>query len=1114
MKVILPDPKDPELQLKELQETIRVLSLENETLAERAEDAALLGLIAEKISHLEDPSAVIDTGLEQISLLKDIPVCAYCSSVDDQIRIESSYVSFSETAVESISLVLPKDFTASGSVLLTGDDLQAASLAIGLSGKRYEPTSLLLIPFENACCPAGFFVFADNGRLVHCQALLMRIAEMLTSRISTVQLLRELHKAKADLDIKVEERTRELSDAYRELEQEMAERVTAQENLQDAEAKYRSLTENSRDMIYRMSLPDGVYEYVSPASIAIFGYSPDEFYNTPVLIRKTIHPDWQDYFATQWENLLNSVMPSFYEYQIIQKSGEVRWLNQRNALIKNEIGKPIAIEGVVTDITERKLAEEAVRVSERLLHTIIDAEPECVKLLDENANLISMNRAGLAMLQVDSLDQVKGQCVCPLITSEYRQPFLDLTRRVFQGETGTLLFEMIGMKGRHLWLETHAVPLRDEKDEIYALLGLTRDVTQNKLAESEILRSKQFSESIINSLPGIFYVVDSKGKMVRINERFLKDSGYSQEEVLSMHALDFFSADQKMKVQERIMEVFEKGESSVEADLLSKDGSTIPYYFTGFCAMIDGSPLLVGTGIDITERRNTEKALRDSEEKYRSLFEESQDIVFISTYDGKFVDINPAGVSRLGYASKEELMSVAVRDLYDRAEARTTYLELLNANGFVTDFETTLRRRDKQLLHITMNATALRDDLGNISLIRGIARDVTEHRKLEEQFRQSQKMESIGTLAGGVAHDFNNILTAIIGYGHLTLRKMEKDDPNRLNVEQMLEASDRAAHLTKDLLLFSRKQPIHRKLIDLNEVIRKLQKFLIRVIGEDIALQSVLHENEIPILADAHQIEQVLMNLATNARDAMPKGGALTVTTEQVRLDQQFINLYGYGKPGHYAMVTVSDTGQGMDEQTRQKIFEPFYTTKEVGKGTGLGLAVVYGIVRQHEGYINVDSKPGIGTSFRIYLPVIASGAAEEETTVTEEQPAGGTETILLAEDNESVRELTLSVLKEFGYTVITAIDGKDAVNKYLENKERIQLLLFDLIMPRKSGKEAYEEIRKIKPDIKILFASGYSPDIVRDKASLGKGTSIIFKPVSPMELLKHVRMVLDKGNG
>ena len=254
------------------------------------------------------------------------------------------------------------------------------------------------------------------------------------------------------------------------------------------------------------------------------------------------------------------------------------------------------------------------------------------------------------------------------------------------------------------------------------------------------------------------------------------------------------------------------------------------------------------------------------------------------------------------------------------------------------------------------------------------------------------------------------------------------------------------------------------------------------------------------------------MNLATNARDAMPNGGFLTVAVEQVHIDGRFIRIHGYGRPGLYAMVTVSDTGEGMAEQTRQKIFEPFYTTKEVGKGTGLGLSVVYGIVKQHEGYVHVYSESGIGTTFRIYLPFIVPGDTEEHATVIEEQPVGGTETILLAEDNETVRDLTVSVLREYGYTVITAVDGEDAVSRYEENKDSIQLLLFDLIMPRKSGKQAYDEIRRMRPGINVLFATGYSSDILADKAALGDSATVVYKPISPVDLLTKVRCLLDKG--
>ncbi len=415
-------------------------------------------------------------------------------------------------------------------------------------------------------------------------------------------------------------------------------------------------------------------------------------------------------------------------------------------------------------------------------------------------------------------------------------------------------------------------------------------------------------------------------------------------------------------------------------------------------------------------------------------------------------------------------------------------------------------------IYAETKAYPLFDSSGNIvSAIETIS-DITEKKALEEQLRQAQKMESVGTLAAGVAHDFNNILSAITGYGHLTLMKMAKDEPLRLNIENILQAADRAAHLTKDLLLLGRKQVTDRKPVDLNEVIRKVVKFLLRVIGEDIEFKTMLHDKPLVVLADSHQIEQVLMNFAANARDAMPTGGSFTITTQKVILDDQFITAHGYGRLGTYVLVTVTDSGKGMVEETRRRVFEPFFTTKEVGKGTGLGLAVVYGIIKQHEGYINVYSKPGKGTAFRIYLPELMSGVSEDEKVSSEDQSSQGTETILLAEDHESVRNLTRDVLEEFGYTVITAVDGEDAICKFIENRDKIQLLLFDLIMPKKTGKEAYEEIRKIKSDIKIIFCSGYAPDIIRQRAQVDDRLTIAFKPLSPLDLLKKVRSVLDEG--
>ncbi len=644
----------------------------------------------------------------------------------------------------------------------------------------------------------------------------------------------------------------------------ITEQKKAEKALRESERRFRAILENM-SLIGLVLDTDGVIILCNDYLLSLTGWKREE----------VLHKSWFDVFLPPdvRDELKTSVfqpfirmgkIPAHYENPIITRRGEERLISWSNIALHDESGTVTGVASIGEDITERKRMEDALKRSENLLQAIIETEPDCVKMTDAEGNLVMMNRAGLEMIQVDDFEQVKGRCVCPMIASEYRQAFMDLTACVFEGRPGTLMFEMVGLQGRHLWLETRAVPFRNEKNEITALLGITRDIT--------------------------------------------------------------------------------------------------------------------------------------------------------------------------------------------------------------------------------------------------------ERRKLEELLRQSQKMESIGTLAGGVAHDFNNILTAISGYGHLTLMKMAHGDPNRPNIQQILESADRAAHLTKDLLMFSRKQPIDRRPVDLNEGIQKLGKFLARVIGEDIAFKATLSGGAIPVLADTYQLDQVLMNLATNARDAMPKGGTFLISTEQVVLNESFTAAHGLARPGKYAMISVSDTGQGMDEETRQRVFEPFFTTKEVGKGTGLGLSVVYGIVQQHDGQVTVYSEPGRGTTFRIYLPINETKATEEKAN-EEEQLVGGTETILLAEDDRTVREMTLLLLQDFGYTVITAVDGNDAVKKFMENKDRVQLLLFDLIMPGKSGKDAYDEIRQMCPDARVIFASGYDPDMVRQKALLEQNVPVVYKPVPMATLLKKIRSVLD-GSG
>lgn len=393
-----------------------------------------------------------------------------------------------------------------------------------------------------------------------------------------------------------------------------------------------------------------------------------------------------------------------------------------------------------------------------------------------------------------------------------------------------------------------------------------------------------------------------------------------------------------------------------------------------------------------------------------------------------------------------------------------------------------------------------------------MAIDITRNRKLEEQLRHAQKMEAVGALTGSLAHEFNNILTLIIGCGEFLQDRIDENDPLRDYVDMIHDSAEKAANLTQSLLIYSRKHIMHQKLLSLNKIMERVKEILSRLIGENIELKIMLKDEDLTIMADGNQIEQVLLNLAINARDAMPGGGVLTIGTELVEVDGKFIKTRGYGDPGVYALISVTDTGEGMDRRTKDKIFEPFFSTKDIGKGTGLGLSVVYGIVKGHGGYIDVYSEPSKGTTFKIYFPINKTDIGEPQPVTAESVPAGGAETILFAEDDADVRNIIKTELEMSGYKVITAINGDDAIKKFKRHSKEIQLLLFDVVMPKKNGMEVYSEIRKIKPDIKALFISGYSDDVVHSTGVFSEGLHFISKPVSQKKFLRKVREVLEES--
>jgi two-component system cell cycle sensor histidine kinase/response regulator CckA len=524
--------------------------------------------------------------------------------------------------------------------------------------------------------------------------------------------------------------------------------------------------------------------------------------------------------------------------------------------------------------------------------------------------------------------------------------------------------------------------------------------------------------------------------------------------------------------------------------------------------------LVIFLQINITKRKKAEAAYRASEKNYHTLVNNLRVGVYRSSGDlwnGNFLEANPAMAALFGFESLDEFLTVPIASLYQNPEDRRVFLDEVLKQGFVKDRAIAMKKKDGTPITVSCTTTLQYDDEGGIKWLDGVMEDITLQKNLEDQLRQAQKMEAIGTLAGGVAHDFNNILTALMGYTELIRKMTDKDDPRWGYFSHILTCSEKAASLIKNLLAFSRKQVISPKPVELNVIIKNVESLLKRILGEDIEFSTHLADEPLTILADSNQIEQVLMNMATNARDAMLRGGMLSITTTRVEISSDRLTTCDVPKAGSYALIAVSDTGEGMDTVTRQKIFEPFFTTKEVGRGTGLGLSMIYGIVKQHQGEIKVYSEVGNGTTFRIYLPIHTGKSTTLRWALRESLPLkGGTETVLVAEDNQDVRELARDVLIEAGYRVIESIDGEDAVQKFMRHSQEIDLVVIDVVMPKLNGKEAFKKITALKPGVKVLYMSGYTSDVIHNKGILDEVVNFIFKPLSSTTLLRKVREIID----
>jgi PAS domain S-box-containing protein len=515
--------------------------------------------------------------------------------------------------------------------------------------------------------------------------------------------------------------------------------------------------------------------------------------------------------------------------------------------------------------------------------------------------------------------------------------------------------------------------------------------------------------------------------------------------------------------------------------------------------------------LDISKRKSIEEALQESEEKYRHLIQHSNDAIYL-LFNRKFEFINDKFQEMFGVTLKEvnqpkfdfiQLVAPKSRPLIEERIIRVAQGETLEPK-----YEFTALSEDGNEIEVETSVSYV--NYKNEIATQGIIRDITARKRLEEQLRQSQKIEGIGRLAGGIAHDFNNLLTSIIGYAEMGQRKLPPDSPIHKNLKHILKTSNHASSLIQQLLAFSRKAMVQPRVLDLNRVINNFKNILERILGEDIAFKFFLDKKLGNVKADPGQIEQIIMNLAVNSRDALPQGGNLIIETANMDLDEKYARLYTYVKPGRYVLLSVSDTGCGMDEETLSHIFEPFFTTKEKGVGTGLGLSTVYGITKQSGGHINVYSELEKGTTVKIYLPRIDEPAEAPPGQIGSTQMVTGKETILVVEDEESVREIAIETLSACGYTVITAGCGADALSLWDKHTEKIDLLLTDVVLPGMSGRDIAEQLAASDPGLKVLYMSGYTVNVISHYGVVDKNIAFIQKPFTPTKLARKIREVLD----
>jgi two-component system cell cycle sensor histidine kinase/response regulator CckA len=666
---------------------------------------------------------------------------------------------------------------------------------------------------------------------------------------------------------------------------------------------------------------------------------------------------------------------------------------------------------------------------------------------------------------------------------------------MLRGATDYIVKDRMGRLGQAV---SHALEKRRLRE--------SKNAADRALSESE-LRFKQLADC----MPVIVWSAQPDGNVDYFNQRWTDFTGIPNDVQGDQSWVPVLHPDDVQRSHDKWYAAIASGQP-YEQELRFKEQKTGEYRWQLAKAIPirskDGDILRwYGTATDIQRQKSAE----ENDRLLAAIVQSSHDAVFSKTVDGIVLSWNKGAENIFGF-SAQEMIGQSVAKLFpaDRAGEMLEILEMLKTGDSIRDLTVHKEKKDRTVLTVSLNISPFKDETGKTTSYSVIARDVTEYKRLEDQLRQSQKMDAVGRLAGGVAHDFNNLLTVIIGRAELTERRTDLHETVRRNVGLIHQTADRAANLTRQLLQFSRQQVLQPQVLELNTIVPDMQELLRRLIAEDIDLVIKLNSKVRRMKADKGQIEQVIMNLVVNARDAMPEGGKLTIETANVELDEEYCRTHPDAKPGCHVMLAVGDTGCGMSEHVRAHIFEPFFTTKEQGKGTGLGLSTVYGIVKQAGGNIFVYSEVNQGTVFKVYFPAVKDTAPGSNTSTSLLPVVGGGESILLVEDEDGIRELLKEILVDKGYTVLTARDGVEALQISADYDGLIHLLLTDVVMPKMNGKQVATQLLNKRNEMRVLFMSGYTSETIVNRGVLDEGIEFLEKPFTPNSVARRVRDVLD----